>query len=95
MEQSSYVVGFDNKVVRDPKNKYFVVAIMLFYVNNHLPKGYTGPFFLKKALAKDLKERRLSGDLKVACLKRPFNKNTFEGYVKSLAKRCEFKDWKR
>ena len=69
-----------------------MVGLLYHYKEHHLPSGYTGTFFLKKASGEEIMRRRKVGNYSEANLLRPFDGSTFDTYVKKLALRCGFKD---
>ena len=63
----TYKLGLGNPTVRenvsrevyeDKKNKYCVFYLIEYMLQNHIPLGYDGPFFLHKANKKFIKERK-------------------------------------
>ena len=82
-------------MLQDKMNEYCVVSLIMFYVENHLPTDWEGPFFLQQAKAGELKTRKSLYDLTESDPEKPFVMNTFNTIQKRFAKRCKFTNWER
>ena len=90
MENTSFRIGFENVITKEPLNKYCVVKIMEFYQNQYLCEQHVVMYFIQKATISILKDRKEKGILRYASDNRPFTGYQFEEYPKSFVIKCGF-----
>ena len=84
--------NLSREVYEYKKNKYCVFNLIEYMLENHIPLGYDGPFFLHKANKKVIQERKKNGNEMESNIDRRFGLLYFDKMAKALAKRCGFKN---
>jgi hypothetical protein len=80
-----------NVLEENVEDDFCGVRLMYYYINQHLPEGYTGRFFLRRAYEKELRKCRAVGNQREAGLgvQHEFGKNYCNKMCKELAYRVK------
>lgn len=94
-EKTSMREGRNTYMLQEKMNKYCVVSLIMFYIENHLPTGWEGPLILQKAKVSKIKTRKSMYNQTESDPKKPFVMDTLNTVQKIFAKRCKFGNWER